>query len=156
MKTKVFIFFVLVTGMNLFATGKTEKNYVITKSDTIYCKELTFDSFNANCTLLNGEKIKVSKEEVNVYAIKGKIFIKKPLYTGKEPSGKTDFMQVVAENNGYTLYKYEYFPDSWMQTNQAPADQGSRQSVYIVYKGDELVTYIDSKNKSNLFKFFKI
>ena len=108
MKTLFFLFALLVSSLVSHAQT-TELNYVITESDTIYCSRVQIGLTKTKVTLLSGEKIKIANNEITGYAYSGKFMRKLPVYLNKKQTDCCALMELVANKNGLSIFKHEYF-----------------------------------------------
>lgn len=103
--------FILATIFGLqMANAQTETvNYVVTPTDTIFCGKMHVGAMNLKFEQANGEKHKISLDEVVRYSNNGSIHQRKPVYKNGEKSGKSRLMKLVRCHNHVRVYKDEYY-----------------------------------------------
>lgn len=101
---------VVMTFISLSTKAQMEKfNNVITKTDTIFCKNIKVGVSNTRCIHANGEKIKIANRDILRYSLDGRLIQRLPVYLNNKKSKRTDMMELVEFRNGVGVYKDEDF-----------------------------------------------
>ncbi len=141
MKTLVLTSFALLLSISMFARDdKNSKNYIVTKSDTIVCKNVVDQQNIVRVDFQDLRFVEMNKDDVFSYIANGKKYDRLPLYKNNKPTGKTALMEMVKDNNGFKLYKY---------TNNG-------ETSMFVYKDNKYYVGITDANKANMLDFFQV
>ena len=141
---KMFLVLVLaVFGTALFAQ-KSYGDFVITNDDVQYFKNVRhgLTSFLV-CKKANGEKVKLSKFDVQEYSKNGQRFEKMPVYKNSKLTNKFAFMKVINYKNGMKLYRHDLY-----------AKGSAEIADYFVFKNDKLVVDVNTKNVASINQFY--
>lgn len=107
---KVLFTSIVLILMTIFVDAQTESlSYIITPSDTMYCKKILVGNWSIKGELYSGQKIKIPIRNVNLYATNGKVMKKLPVYVHNKKTSINDFMEWVECTKGVRIYKYEKF-----------------------------------------------
>jgi hypothetical protein len=74
------------------------------------------------------------------------VFDRKMVYKNGKPTGHTQFMELMKERDGLSLYKATEFNE----------DLGAGVDKYTVYKGEDLYLALDQRSLPNVFLFFHV
>lgn len=154
MRTRV-IFTLVIAAFTAYSV-KADLGYLITNTDTIICDDVALGLKNANITLPDGEKVKVSKEEVQSYYVNGKKYDKLPVYLDGKPAGYSAFLELISQRNGLSLYKYQYFIESGVDATGKQITSVQEATALIVYKDNEYYLQVNKLNGPSLMKFFHV
>jgi hypothetical protein len=138
-----FIFTFMV--ISLFAERNDTLNYIVTKNDTLSCKEITVGRGVTTCCQQNDVKIKLSDDDIISYSLDGRIYEKKPLIIDQIKSKKTCWMELLKCKCDMKVFKYRHYD---YQTNKMTNE-------YFVFNNkEEFVVQINEKNKAKIADFF--
>lgn len=122
-------------------------SWFVTGNDLIPCEKISIGINFAHVVVANGEKLKISLENIESYCSNGKVFNKMVLFKNGQSTNRSVFMQEITSRNGLSLYKnVEYDRDS--------TDPQKTHDVYYVYNGESLHLALNEKNMPNVFRFY--
>lgn len=108
MKKIAFLF--AFSALCLFASAqKSNRGYVVTNSDTIFCNKIAVGIFKTRCTLADGKKMKIDNKSINQYLMAGVMKKKMPVVMHGKETSKEAMMEYVTLKNGVCVYKYVYY-----------------------------------------------
>jgi hypothetical protein len=140
---------ILISG-TLFSlaamAAESSDSWVKAGKETISCDKVKVGITKARITLDNGEKKILALDQIDSYASNGVVFDRKMVYKNGKPTGRTQFMELMKERDGLSLYKTMAFYD----------DLGEAVDQYIVYKGDNFYLTLDNRSIANVFSFFNV
>jgi hypothetical protein len=110
---KKIVFMLLFAAMYLFTSAQEKvQNYVITNTDTIFCKKINEGSYKTRCEFDNGAKIVVSNKNIKQYQSNSNFKKRLPIIINGRQTNATQLMDLVLIKNGVSVYKYEYYSGS--------------------------------------------
>jgi len=144
MKTLLTIVLVSLLGISVTADPGSKTDYIITKDGKVVFAKVKFGLFRAHAKQANGNILNVNYKDIASYQRNGEIYEKKPLYEGRENTGKLVFMRKVSWRNGLTLYNY-----------QEPVSCNNCVPRYFVFKdGETFWLEVDQRNSETIRRFF--
>jgi hypothetical protein len=148
----------ILVFMCILFTAKAEAylGYLITSTDTIICKDIKVGVNNMRITLVNGEKQKISKGNVNTFYINGKKYDKMPEFIDNRATGKNKFMELLCQRNGLKLYKNSFYCCGGWNTSKYNFEGSGDKTILLVFKGNDYYLQFDRNNASNLSEFFHL
>jgi len=143
MKNMFLVLVFTVLGTVLFAQ-KSYGDFVVTNDDVQYFRNIRhgLTSFLV-CKKANGDVVKFSKFEVEVYAKDGKRFEKMPVYKNNKLTNNYAFMRAITYKNGMKLFEHN-----------VSSSFGEQISKYFVFKADKLVVNVNEKNYESIKQFY--
>lgn len=124
-------------------------SWIASENKIISIKKIRFGSENAFVVLANGEKMTIPKDNLNWYALNGKVYEKKTIYKDGKSTGKTSYMELIRSRSGHTLYKNKEF-------NSDSSIPGQPIEKYYIYRGENIYLALDEKSLPNVFSFFNL
>lgn len=144
MKTLLTIVLVSLLGISVTADPGSKTDYIITKDGKVVFAKVKIGLFRAHAKQANGNILNVNYKDIASYQKNGEIYEKKPLYEGRENTGKLVFMRKVSWRNGLTLYNY-----------QEPVSCNICIPRYFVFKdGETFWLEVDQRNTETIRRFF--
>ncbi len=143
MKSLLTILMVALIGTAVNANPGSKGDYLVTKDGKLIVAKVHLGMLNVKAIQENGEKVKVSFNNVESFKMDGETYSRKPLFNDKHYEGMV-FMKKIAHRNSLGLYCYE-----------DPLIVGSDNKRYFVYK-DETTFWLEVEYKSaeNIKNFF--
>lgn len=111
-------------------------SWVISNEGKIEAKKINMRETKTTLLLENGKKLIIPNDQINSYALNGKVFKKLPLYLDGKITNQLIFMELVKNQNDMALYRYS-------TSSYSPY---IKIVNYLLYKGDQLVFQYDEKS----------
>lgn len=147
MRNKILLPALLIVSMLTTTVAKADLGFVITKTDTIICEDVTFELKDAHVKLINGNEMKIDQNDVQSFSIHGKTYDRLPVYVDNKPTGESSFLELVSQRDDLKLYK--------VALNEANK-KGSGSFMYVVYKNGNFYLNVDKKNASIILEHFHV
>jgi hypothetical protein len=141
---KILVLF-LLAGYCIAGIASKPASWVTTKDGRIDTKKLAIGISRARIITTEGKKVLLPLDQINAYALNGKVYQKMPLYKDGKPTGKTAFMELIKTRSGLGIYQYVAIAPSNYDVYKA-----------YVYKGDKLQLELDAKSLPNACNFFAV
>ena len=131
------------------AAKDTNVSWVETHDGKMECRKVNMGISKARIVLNNGEKKTIQIDDINSYAMYGRVFTKLPLYRDNKPTDQMIFMELVRTRGNLNLYRVENFNSESIELND-------KVSSYFVYDGNRMLLALDEKSLPNISKIFGI
>lgn len=144
---KTILIMVVMTIISFSTKAQMEKfNNVITKTDTIFCKNIKVGVFNTRCTHANGAITKIANRDIVRYYLNGRLIQRLPVYLNNKKSKRTDMMELVEFRNGVGVYKDEVFNGT----------VGCLDAIFYFYVNGECVNTLKNPQRCQIYDFLAI
>lgn len=156
MKKLMLLFLACLTGMAANAAGDPDFSYIVTKSGTIYCENVTKGVFRFHAILYTGERVTFQIDSVLAYRKNERTFERMPIYCHGNDIGNTAFMEVIACRDGFKLYRFKCSMPGSLEVTMPWLNDGTACCKLLVFKNNKYQYELDETNLKEVFIFFRL
>ncbi len=145
MKSSVLLFLLVLLTSVVIAAGKPTDTYVIIGDKTYYCDDVHVGKASTSMYIHGRRLLKVATYVVDAYAESGRFYEYLPVMRQNQDTAGWAFMQLIASNNGFRVYRYcssflKYDPVSGIIAPTLPVYR------YYIFKRGKFVSVTDDQN----------
>ena len=144
MKTLLTIVMVAIFGAMVSANPGDKTDYLVKKDGKVVVTKVKLGFLNIHVKSVEGQKTKISYNDVTSFQKDGDTYVKKPLYNNNRNTGRIVFMKLISWRNGQSLYCFE-----------EPLSSKENSKRYFIFKDESTFWLeVDSKNSGTITNFF--
>ncbi len=144
MKTLLAIVMVALFGATVSANPGDKTDYLVKKDGKVVIAKVKLGFLNVRVKSVEGQKGKISYNDVASFQKDGALYVKKPLYDKNRNTERMVFMKLISWRNGHSLYCFE-----------EPLSCKENCKRYFIFKDENTFWLeVDSKNSKTITNFF--
>jgi hypothetical protein len=153
MKTLILLCLAILLITGIQATGKRTDCFVVVGNETIFCDKIFVGKSTFRLVDDGKQLMRIQSPEIKAFSMYGNLFERLPVVNTNNDTSGWAFMQFIASNNGYRLYRY---CSNCVHFDPVTGKIAPENAVYryYIFKGGKYVKVLDENNvKSELAKY---